>query len=258
MNSLDLAVIGNCQIGALIDAQARMVWACLPRFDGNPAFCSLLEPTEPGLGVYEIELVDFSHSEQHYVRNPAILETTLHDKHGNAVRVTDYAPRFQLFERNYHPVMLIRSLTPVSGWPRILVRIRPAGEYGMSAPQLTHGRKHIRFVLPDGVVRVTTDISIRSLMEEQTFVLTCPRDLIVGVDESWPESPAHIARDHYGQTRNYWEQWVRGLAIPFEWQEAVIRAAITLKLCTFEDTGAVIAAMTTSIPEAPNLSLIHI
>jgi len=252
MNSLELAVIGNCQIGALIDSQARMVWACLPRFDSNPAFCRLLEPTQPGLGIYEIELIDFSHAEQHYIRNTAILETTLHDKHGNSVRITDFAPRFQLFERDYHPVMLIRSLTPVSGWPRIRVRIRPAGEYGALAPQLTHGSNHIRFVLPDGVIRVTTDISLSSLIEEQSFVLNSPRHLIVGVDESLPEAPAHIARDNYGQTRNYWELWVRGLAIPFEWQEAVIRAAITLKLCTFEDTGAVIAAMTTSIPEAPD------
>jgi pentatricopeptide repeat protein len=252
MNSLELAVIGNCQIGALIDAQARMVWACLPRFDGNPAFCRLLEPVEKNLGIYEIELVDFSHSEQKYIRNTPILETTLYDSHGNALKITDYAPRFQLFERNYHPVMLIRSLTPVAGWPRIRVRIRPAGEYGKSAPQLTHGSNHIRFVLPDSVIRVTTDISLNGIMEEQSFVLTAPRHLIVGVDESLPESPASIARDHFGQTRSYWDSWVRGLAIPFEWQEAVIRAAITLKLCTFEDTGAVIAAMTTSIPEAPH------
>jgi GH15 family glucan-1,4-alpha-glucosidase len=53
------------------------------------------------------------------------------------------------------------------------------------------------------------------------------------------------------ETQRYWRRWVRNLAVPFEWQEAVIRAAITLKLNTFDDTGAIVAALTTSIPEAP-------
>ncbi len=251
-NSLNLAAIGNCQIGALVDDRASVVWACMPRLDSNPAFCSLLEPQNTELGSYTIELLDFDRAEQAYIHNTAILQTTLYDTHGNAVRITDFAPRFPLYGRTYHPVMLVRSLTPVNGWPRIRVHIRPAGEYGASAPELTHGSNHIRFVLPDGIIRVTTDISLTSIMEEKAFVLTGPRHIVLGADESLPESVERIARDHFGQTRAYWEAWVRGLAIPFEWQEAVIRAAITLKLCTFEDTGAVIAAMTTSVPEAPN------
>src|SRR5208283_1182349 len=52
-------------------------------------------------------------------------------------------------------------------------------------------------------------------------------------------------------TTAYWMHWVRTLAVPLEWQEAVIRAAITLKLCVYEETGAIVAALTTSIPEAP-------
>ena len=253
MNTLELAVIGNCQIGALLDDRARIVWACLPRLDSDPVFCTLLEPAAPNLGIYEIELVDFERSEQHYIRNTPIVQTTLYDKQGNALRITDFAPRFQLFGRTYHPVMLIRSLTPIHGWPRICVRIRPAGEYGAAAPTLTHGSNHIRFVLPENVLRLTTDISLNSLMEERSFVLTAspPPDPGRGRDHC-PSRWTNVARDHFGQTRTYWEAWVRGLAIPFEWQEAVIRAAITLKLCTFDDTGAVIAAMTTSIPEAPD------
>ncbi|RMF97858.1 MAG: glycoside hydrolase family 15 protein [Gammaproteobacteria bacterium] len=253
MNNLDLAVIGNCQISALLDRRARIVWSCLPRLDGNPAFCSLLEPAaDDGRGVYEVELVDFAHAEQEYLRNTPIVQTTLYDSHGNAVRITDFAPRFQLFGRSYHPIMLIRTLTPVHGWPRLRLRIRPTGEYGARLPEVTHGSNHIRFVLPEVVLRVTTDVSLAAILEEKPFVLTGPRHLVLGLDEPIPESVGELAREHFGHTRDYWLSWVRGLAIPFEWQEAVIRAAITLKLCTYEDTGAVIAAMTTSIPEAPN------
>lgn len=253
MNNLDLAVIGNCQISALIDRQARVVWSCLPRPDGNPVFCSLLEPSSGnGRGIYEIELIDFARAEQQYISNTPILQTTLYDSHGNALRITDFAPRFLLFGRNYRPVMLIRSLAPLHGWPRIRIRLRPAGEYGAREPQVTHGSNHIRFVLPEMVLRLTTDVPLTGIMEEKAFVLTGPQHLVLGPDEPIPEGVEKIAREHFGETQRYWKNWVRGLAIPLEWQEEVIRAAITLKLCTFEDTGAVIAAITTSIPEAAN------
>jgi pentatricopeptide repeat protein len=107
-------------------------------------------------------------------------------------------------------------------------------------------------VLPDMVMRMTTDVSLSAILEENPFVLTETKHMILGTDESIPESVDKMAREHFGATKRYWQNWVRGLAIPFEWQEAVLRAAITLKLCTFEDTGAVIAAMTTSIPESAN------
>jgi GH15 family glucan-1,4-alpha-glucosidase len=254
LSSLNLAVIGNCQIGSLIDERGRMVWTCLPQFDSDPAFCSLLMPDEPApeRGIYEIELVDFDRAEQNYIANTAIIQTTLYDAHGAAVRITDFAPRYHLFGRLYHPVMLIRTLVPLNGWPRIKVRMRPAGEYGDQDAHTTHGSNHIRYVLRDSVLRLTTDVSLTAITEENAFVLTEAKHLVIGTDESIPDSVDKFSREHYGQTRSYWQNWVRGLAIPYEWQEAVIRAAITLKLCTFEDTGAVIAAMTTSIPESAN------
>lgn len=252
MQSLNLAVIGNCQVASLLDERGNMVWTCLPQFDGDPAFCSLLMPDEPApdSGIYEIELIDFERAEQAYVRNTAIVQTILYDTHGGAVRITDFAPRFPLFGRVYHPVMLIRTLAPLHGWPRIKIRLHPAGQYGAQKARTTHGSNHIRYILPNAVFRLTTDVPLTAIMEENAFVLTESKHLIIGSDESIPDSVDKFTREHYGQTRSYWENWVRGLAIPFEWQEAVIRAAITLKLCTFEDTGAVIAAMTTSIPEA--------
>ncbi len=84
------------------------------------------------------------------------------------------------------------------------------------------------------------------------MVLEQPITLVLGPDETITQSPDKLNREMYGETRAYWEGWTRALSIPFEWQREVIRAAITLKLCTYEDTGAVLAALTTSIPEAPN------
>ncbi|MGI9309000.1 MAG: glycoside hydrolase family 15 protein [Gammaproteobacteria bacterium] len=254
MNSLDLGMIGNCQINALIDDKARIVWSCLPQFDSNPAFCSLLQngDAEPERGFYDIELIDFVRSEQQYVVNTAILQTTLYDSHGNSVRVNDFAPRFLLFGRSYHPVMLTRIIKPLEGTPRIRVRLRPACDYGAEDPQITFGSNHVRYVMPEVTMRLTTNVPLTSIRDESVFALHETRHLVLGPDESIVEDVATVAHEAFRATQGYWEGWVRGLAIPYEWQEAVIRAAITLKLCTFEDTGAVIAAATTSIPEAAN------
>jgi hypothetical protein len=106
MANLNLAVIGNCSYGALMDARARIVWACVPRFDGDPVFCSLLAgDAAERAGFYDIELLDFAHSEQRYVDHTAIVITTLHDRHGSAFEIIDFAPRFAQYGRTFRPTM---------------------------------------------------------------------------------------------------------------------------------------------------------
>ncbi|MBZ0325208.1 MAG: DUF5911 domain-containing protein [Alphaproteobacteria bacterium] len=253
-NDLDLAVIGNCAFGALIDSRARIVWACLPRFDGDPVFCSLLNGTGNGekFGFYDIELTDFDRSEQTYVRNTAILLTTLYDRRGSAVEITDFAPRFTQFDRVHRPDTIIRHIRPLRGNPQIRIRLRPAFGYGAGRPDVTRGSNHIRYLLSHMAVRLTTNAPISYILDETSFILEEDITLFLGPDESLTKPIRETGRDFYERTHDYWREWTRYLAIPFEWQEAVIRAAITLKLCTFEETGAVVAALTTSIPEAPN------
>jgi GH15 family glucan-1,4-alpha-glucosidase len=251
VGNLDLALIGNCHIAALLDRRARISWACFPRFDGDPVFCSLLGGAgEPEAGYFDLELAGLTRSEQRYLPNTAIVETTLHDGSGGVVRVTDFAPRFLQNRRVFRPQMLVRLITPVAGTPRVRIRLKPLGDYGAVTPTLTHGSNHIRFVLPTQTLRLTTDASITAVLEQRRFMLDHPVALVLGPDETLPDSASSIAQHFLGETRSYWETWSHDLSIPFEWQEAVIRAAITLKLCTFEDTGAVIAGITTSIPES--------
>ncbi len=94
--SLDLALIGNCQIGALVDARGELVWCCLPRFDGDPTFCSLLQEDPPGAGhgYCVVELLDQVDAQQSYLPNSAALSTRLTDARGGIVEITDFAPRF--------------------------------------------------------------------------------------------------------------------------------------------------------------------
>lgn len=251
--NLDLAAIGNSILGALVDRRGRVVWSCFPRFDGDPVFCSLLAGASGDeIGLFDVELLNCAQDEQSYMRNTAVLQTTLTDTAGNALRLTDFMPRFKHYGRFFRPSMLIRRLEPIAGKPRIRIRVRPRFEYGALAPTITHGSNHIRFQSPRLALRLTTDAPLSYVLEEAAFILDGPLNLVLGPDETLDNSAAHIARDFQERTEDYWLEWVRYLSVPFEWQDAVIRAAITLKLCSYEETGAIIAAMTTSIPEAPN------
>lgn len=253
MSDLDLGVVGNCAFSALINRRGRVVWCCLPRFDGDPLFCSLINGNgeeEPADGFFDVLIDDFAYSEQHYEPNTAILITTLYDQHGSAVEITDFAPRFVRFDRMHRPQRLIRLLRPLHGTPRIRVRLRPVYGYGAARLRTVHGSNHINYVGHAVTYRMTTNVPVSFVLDEVPFLLEQPAALSFGADDPLRSSVAAATRESHEQTLRYWRDWARSLSIPFEWQAEVIRAAITLKLCCFEETGAVIAAMTTSIPEA--------
>jgi GH15 family glucan-1,4-alpha-glucosidase len=257
LNSLELGAIGNCSIAALVDRQARIVWCCFPRLDGDPAFCSLLNEVRPAGkpaadGAFSVELEGMQRCDSAYIPNTAVLSTTLADGHGNAVEVVDFAPRYKEHERMFRPPLLVRRVLPKAGRPRIRIRLRPRFDYGETTPALTRGSNHVRFLSAQQALRLTTDAPLSYVMEETAFVVDRPLNFLFGSDERINAEVGRTAREFFERTVEHWRDWVRSLSIPFEWQEAVIRAAITLKLCNYEETGAIVAALTTSIPEAPN------
>ena len=248
--SLDLAVIGNCSIASLIDLRGRHVFTCLPRLDGDPVFCRLLDDGKDR-GYFDVDLAGCIRSSQQYLRNTAIAETRLEAADGAAVRILDFCPRFRQFDRMFHPMMIVRIVEVAAGRPRVRVRMRPRQRYGEAEYAVRRGSHHLRYIGDALDLRLTTNTSLDYIVEERWFALEDPLTLVLGPDESIAESVDGLGARFLASTTDYWRDWVRTLAVPFEWQEPVIRAAITLKLCSYEDTGAIVAALTTSIPEAP-------
>jgi GH15 family glucan-1,4-alpha-glucosidase len=248
---LDLGVIGNCEVAGLVDTLGRLVWACLPRLDGDPAFNALLTPLggDSPTGVFAVDLQGPVESSRSYLRNTAVLETILRNDKGDVLRIVDFCPRFRRRGRMFRPMMFVRIVEPLAGRPVVRVRMRPTSNYGSAEPQRHTGSHNICYYTPLLRYRMTTNASRTAVSDGGWFVLDTPAAFLIGPDETLSEAPLTIAREFLDATAEYWQDWVRGLAIPVEWQEAVIRSAITLKLCTYEDTGAVLAALTTSIPE---------
>lgn len=249
-HGLDLAIIGNCKTAALVDPTSRLVWWCFPRFDADPVFSRLLAGDEEK-GFSDVVLDGMVDYKSDYVRNTALVETILTDAKGNAIRITDFAPRFRQYGRMFRPPQLFRIIEPIAGLPRITIRVRPTHSYGKPLKRSSLGSNHIRYVEEESTVRVTTDAPIAMIEHETPFVLTRPVHMVFGHDEPYPGDLAATATSFAEQTKAYWLHWVRRLYISYDYQEAIIRAAITLKLSNFEETGGIIAAHTTSIPEAP-------
>jgi GH15 family glucan-1,4-alpha-glucosidase len=250
-STLDLAVIGNGRTAALVQPSGRIVWWCLPRYDGDPVFCRLLAGEEEK-GFTDVVLDGQVKSTSEYLRNTATVITELTDNNGGAVRITDFAPRFTNYGRVFRPPQLIRIIEPLSGMPRITIRFRPAHRYGVPVTSHSAGSNHIRYWRDDVPVRLTTDAPLSHIENEASFVLTRPVHMVFGVDEPFEGTLASTCREFSDRTRDYWMEWVRRLAFSIDWQDEIIRAAITLKLCSFEETGAIVAALTTSIPEGPD------
>ncbi len=243
--TLDLAVIGNGTIAALIDPKGEIVWHCRPRLDGDPVFNSLVG----GEGRFGIELANLADCRQAYVPNTAIVRTVLEDAEGNALEIVDYAPRFQARGRYFRPQTLVRTITPIKGSPTVTVRLNPVELWGYQKMRAVRGISHATFGDMGSGFRVTTDAPLSYVMEQRPFILTRPISFVLGPDEPLSESPYTIARDWMERTEAYWKRWTQRLGLPLQHQDAVIRASITLKMCVYEETGGVVAALTTSIPE---------
>lgn len=247
-DSMNLWPIGNCEIAALVDSKASICWGCLPRFDGEPVFCSLLEPKEDH-GFWDIVLENCTSTTQHYIRNTPVLITKMSCAAGNAIEIIDFMPRFVRHGRMFRPMAIARIVRVISGSPRISVRLRPAYDWGEGKPASTSGSNHIRYILGEHTQRLTCNAPLGWIRDERMF--RAERDLYFyfGPDEGFDSNLESTLESMLDDTVSTWQHWVRGLNLPLEWQEAVIRAAITLKLCQYEQTGAIVAALTTSLPE---------
>lgn len=243
-------LIGNCQINALVANNGSIEWLCLPRPDSEPIFGRLLDPDG---GNFSITFAsdDESRSEQRYVENTNILITEIEDGHGARFRVTDFCPRFEQFGRMFRPLMVIRILEPLQGNPVIKVGCKPTDGWSKEPVAHTLGSNHVRFELRQESLRLTTNMPLTYLSEQTPFNLKEKTYFALSWGTSIQEELPELCERFYAHTRDYWLTWVKHCSVPTLFQTEVIRSALALKLHVFEDTGAILAAVTTSLPEEP-------
>lgn len=242
----DMGLVGNCQFSALVDRCGSVEWCCLPRLDSEPAFAKLLDAE--GGGDFAVRPAGGGCGEQRYLPNTNVLETRFRSPEGS-FRVIDFAPRFLQYDRHFRPTQLFRLVEPLEGAPRVTVVCEPRLGWSKKVPERLQGSNHVDFVGFASPLRLTTDIPI-SFLAGQPFALTEKRHLALTWGAPLEEPLAPLFERFLGETVRYWQRWVKQCNVPPLFQQQVIRSALALKLHCFEDTGAIVASMTTSVPES--------
>ncbi len=240
-------LIGNAQASALVSDAGSVDWLCLPRPDSEPVFARLLDPEGGSFSIRPTG--DFS-TAQAYIPNTNILRTDFSCGDGSAFRVTDFFPRFTQYGRVYRPLSLFRIVEPLRGQPRIRVQASPVEGWSKRPLRSSRGNSHLRFERGSEHLRLATNAPLTYLDEGRPFGLHEPLYFALTYNAGLEDDLAVVSRDFEQKTRRYWENWVKHCTVPVRYQDAVIRSALALKLHCYEDTGAILAGLTSSLPES--------
>ena len=248
-HSYDYGVIGNCAYTAHVHTDTNIAWLCWPKFDSSFVFGNLI--SEKKGGEFSIKPPGENwRSKQWYIENTNILCTEVEASDGK-YRVTDFAPRFLQYDRYYKPLMLVRKVERLVGNPTIKVTCNPTGEYGEIQGEASFGSNHIRYLNLEGNQRLTTNIPLRYVTDETPFVLDDTKYLIYTFGPPLEAALEETVNTFLYKTTNYWRGWVKHASVSNFHQRAAIRSALILKIHQYEDTGSIVAATTTSLPESP-------
>ncbi|KAF4656529.1 hypothetical protein FOL47_008886 [Perkinsus chesapeaki] len=221
-------------------------------FDGDPIFNSLLNNDSEESGFFDVVLQGQVRSEQKYIPNTAILVTTLSSRNNDVVQIKDFAPKFVHYDRMFRPFQLFRVITRIRGDPMITVRVRPTFNYNSTDGYQTRGSHHIRFCGPTDTWRMTSNASIRTIIEEVPFLVHDPVYIVFGQDESFANSLTQVCKEFEDKTLKYWKQWCMNLVLPVDYQDILARSAITLSLLQSDECGGLVTSFTTGIPLGPS------
>jgi GH15 family glucan-1,4-alpha-glucosidase len=242
-------IIGNCAYLAHVHVNTNIEWLCWPRFDSTFIFGGLLDKQKGG----EFSILpdgDYT-SHQYYLENTNVLITEISCADGSKYKITDYAPRFREHDRYYKPLMLIRQIEAMEGSSRIKVKCEPVSDYGKTKLTVNRGSNHIQYLGGEEKIRLTTNIPVSYVFDGQYFVLNETKYLVMTYGEPLESPLISTCTRFLSETIAYWRIWIKHSSIAGFYQPYVIRSALALKIHQFEDTGAIIAASTTSLPESP-------
>ncbi len=242
------AIVGNCSYIAYITPETSLSWLCWPRPDDSFVFGQMLD--EAGGGWFRLVPRGDYTSRQRYLTNTNVLSTTLEGEDW-AMEVIDFAPRFAHHDRHFKPLQFFRVVRRLRGTPRLRVECRPRGQYGMATPTVLEGSNHLSYAGLHVPLRLTTNAPKTHVQHEREFALGEDLYFVLSCGEPFEAPLRETAESFLQKTIRYWRDWVKGTYVPPIFQEEMVRAALTLKIHQYEDTGAILAAGTTSLPEFP-------
>jgi GH15 family glucan-1,4-alpha-glucosidase len=247
-------IIGNTRTAALVGYDGSIDWCCLPRFDSPSVFAAILDHKVGGR--WSITPVARGSSTQQYIETTNVLQTEFTIENSDII-LTDFMPySLRLEEAWASPPEIHRIVECVKGKATMQIRVQPKFDYGRIVPEMSTSKNGLsmRNLKEEMVLASTIDIPVQkqgvaitdfeiSKGQRVTFVLSYGESEPRRVEE-------YHTRSQLLRTEAFWQHWVGQLSYNGRWRKEVFRSALTLKLLTYSPTGAMLAAPTTSLPEA--------
>ena len=249
-NTLNFGIIGNCQSSALINENSSIDWCCLPQFDSASVFAKILD--EQKGGSFKIECDETYNTSQNYIENTSILVTKFENEE-NSFELIDFMPRYQKENGSfYSPPEIIRFIKLLKGKPKFKTLYDPKLEYALGNTNTYIKDEFIVSVVDEkryGTLYLYTDLNKKAIISGRDIEIEKDCFLSVSYNEKIESVTLNQVVLDFEKTKIYWMNWCHKTPKFKNYNSEILRSAMTLKLLTFEKTGAVLAAATTSLPE---------
>lgn len=250
MNNLNYAVIGNCRSAALISENGSIDWACLPSFNSPSVFAKILD--ENIGGSFEILVSDEYTVHQSYIRNTNIV-STIFSNGKDVFEVNDFMPRYHNNGTYHNPSEIIRYFKYISGKPKFRLKYDPKVEYARFSVKLEADEEFIKTYTTEGdydSLYLYSDLDLQSIVDQKEFELDGDAYVIISYNQKLLSQTLDKQYLKLQKTKVYWLDWVEKLTAYEMYNKEIIRSALVLKLLSYDRSGAVLAAITTSLPES--------
>ena len=243
----DYALIGDTHTGALVGRDGSIDWLCLPRFDSAACFASLLGEVDNGRWLVAPEEAP-TRSTRRYRGETLVLETEHVTPSGTVKTIDCMMPR-------RGAARVIRIVQGVQGRVRMHTDLRVRFDYGSSVPWIRESRGGVTAIAGPDAIEVRTEVPLKihdGVVSGSFNVREGQRvPLVLNWYPSHQAAPSTIdPLKEMREAERFWRDWARRCTYQGEWREAVVRSLLTLKAMTYRPTGGIVAAVTTSLPEA--------
>ncbi len=250
MENLNYGIIGNCKSAALVSEKGSIDWLCLPKFDAPSVFAKLLDKEKGGSIAIEPEKP--LSTTQEYIERTNVLTTRFVCEDG-VFEVIDFMPRYRNENGTYYsPPDVVRIFNRISGAPTFKVTYNPKLEYALHETHISDQKKYIKAITKKGPydsLYLYTDFDHKSVLKRNIITLTECKYMLVSYNQKLLKQDIHRIKLKMERTKVYWLNWSEQSTTFSKYNEEINRSALTLKLLSYEKTGAVLAALTTSLPE---------
>lgn len=249
-DNLNYGIIGNCKTAALVSDRGSIEWLCFPDFSSASVFAALLDRKRGG--AFRIDAGDDAEIKQNYIHHTCILRTHFKTKEGE-FEVLDFMPRYKNDRLNYIcPSDVIRYIRPLNGKPKVRFDYDPAMAYARHSTVTEAHSGYIKSWSENGryeSVYLYSNIPQEYVLKKKTYTISKECFFIITYNQKLFKQNIPAINLEFERTKVYWLDWVQRTVHFTRYQDEIVRSALTLKLLSFQKTGAILAAVTTSLPE---------